>query len=196
MIGLSLGIPARKASNASSTSLRGVDRLARGHPVLRQEGAEGRLTIARRPDFAGVGKGARHALDEQIGAVVRIAVFERGVPARAAVIAGRVDEKDRGVAARRRGFGSGGGRDQLVAGRGAFGAGGFAAIGGGAPGRRIVLHARPREPHFRIVIGVGRNCGLLFEFGAGHESGACDPAGEKLYTTPAARMRMMIAAMK
>src|SRR3546814_7596051 len=98
----------------------GVDRLARGDAVLGEEGAERRLAVARRPDFARIGKGARHALHEEIGAMVRIAILERGVPARAAVIAGRVDEEDRGVALGEGRFGGGlgglGGRDQLVGG--------------------------------------------------------------------------------
>src|SRR3546814_16921624 len=91
--------------------------------------------------------------------MVRIAVLERSVPARAAVIAGRVDEEDRGVALGEGRFGGGlgglGGRDQLVGGflRGHLGAGGFAAVGGGAPGRGVILHAGARDPHFGLVIG-------------------------------------------
>src|SRR3546814_17379222 len=43
----------------------GVDRLARGDAVLGEEGAERRLAVARRPAFARIGKGARHALHER-----------------------------------------------------------------------------------------------------------------------------------
>src|SRR3546814_7651790 len=76
----------------------GVARLARGAPVAGEEGAQRRLAIARCPDLARVGKGARHAAHEQVGAIIGVGVVERGVPARLAVIAGRVDEEDRGVA--------------------------------------------------------------------------------------------------
>src|SRR3546814_1717816 len=66
-----------------------IERLARGG-LARQERPERRLAIARRPDVAGLVARARLLAQEQFGALVRLLIVERRVPARAIEIRGRV----------------------------------------------------------------------------------------------------------
>ena len=77
--------------------LRLIER-AVGIGLIGQERAEGRLMIARGPDFADGVERARLPAQEQCGAVVRLRVVERRVPVRAVEVGCRMDEEHRRAA--------------------------------------------------------------------------------------------------
>src|SRR3546814_9355088 len=115
---------------------------------------------------------------------MRISDWSSDVCSSDLVIAGRVDEEDRGVALFDRG-GLGrlrgvGGRDQLIVRLRLGTVGRRCGRTGwlGPPRRRIALEPRAREPHLCIVIGIGRDSRLRLELGGWHEGDAAEPERE------------------